>query len=96
MLQCLSNALTRPRSFLLFLQLMSTCELVLTLVVSTESGPVRNSSSSFFSSSSTDMGAAALACKRTHHEWSGVREKRGARPDRAAAPASPHACAVAA
>lgn len=25
MLQCLSKAFTRPRSFLLFLQLMSTC-----------------------------------------------------------------------
>jgi hypothetical protein len=35
-----------------------TCVLLFTLVVSTESGPVRNSSSSFFSRSSTDMGAA--------------------------------------
>mmetsp|Transcript_1401 Transcript_1401/g.4173 ORF Transcript_1401/g.4173 Transcript_1401/m.4173 type:complete len:211 (+) Transcript_1401:171-803(+) len=53
MLQCLSNAFTRASSFRLFLQLISTCELLFTLVVSTERGPVRNSSSSFFSSSST-------------------------------------------
>lgn len=36
----------------------ATCEFVFTLVVSTLRGPVRNSSSSFFSKSSTDMGAA--------------------------------------
>ena len=38
-----------------------TCVLDFTLVVSTESGPVRNSSSSFFSRSSMDMGAAMAA-----------------------------------
>ena len=48
------------------LQLISTCELLFTLVVSTDSGPVRKSSSSFFSSSSTlgclisDMSASRL------------------------------------
>ena len=52
MLQCLSKALTLARSFLLLRQLMRTWELVLTLVVSTERGPVRNNSSSFFSKSS--------------------------------------------
>ena len=52
MLQCLSNALTRPSSFLLFLQLMSTCVLLFTLCVSTDSGPVENSSSSVFALSS--------------------------------------------
>mmetsp|Transcript_34964 Transcript_34964/g.99120 ORF Transcript_34964/g.99120 Transcript_34964/m.99120 type:complete len:239 (-) Transcript_34964:70-786(-) len=58
MLQCLSKAFTRPSNFRLFLQLIRTCELVFTLVVSTESGPVRNSSSSFFSLSSTLIGWA--------------------------------------
>ena len=40
-----------------------TCELLFTLVVSTDSGPVRNSSSSFCSSSSTVgfVGAVAMA-----------------------------------
>ena len=52
MLQCLSKALTRPSSFLLFLQLMSTCVLLFTLCVSTDRGPVENSSSSVFSFSS--------------------------------------------
>lgn len=37
-----------------------TCELLFTLVVSTESGPVLKSSSSFFSSSST-VGLVAVA-----------------------------------
>lgn len=53
MLQCRSNALTRPNSFLLFRQLINTCELLLTLVVSTDKGPVLKASSSRFSSSST-------------------------------------------
>ena len=52
MLQCLSKALTRPSSFLLFLQLMSTCVLLFTLCVSTDRGPVENSSSSVFALSS--------------------------------------------
>ena len=52
MLQCRSNAFTRPSSFLLFLQLISTCVFDLTLCVSTERGPVLNSSSSFFLSAS--------------------------------------------
>lgn len=51
-LQCLSNALTRPRSFLLFLQFINTCVLFLTDCVRTERGPVLNSSSSLFASSS--------------------------------------------
>jgi len=46
MLQCRSKAFTRPSSFLLFRQLMSTCVLFLTDWVRTESGPVWNSSSS--------------------------------------------------
>ena len=49
MLQWRSNAFTRPRSFRLFLQLMSTCEFDFTLCVSTDSGPVWNSCSSLFS-----------------------------------------------
>ena len=52
MLQCLSNAFTRPSNFLLFLQLMSTCVLLFTLCVSTDSGPVENSSSSVLALSS--------------------------------------------
>ena len=52
MLQCRSNALTRPSSFLLFLQLISTCVLLFTLCVSTDSGPVENSSSSLLALSS--------------------------------------------
>lgn len=48
----LSKAFTRPRSFLLLRQLMSTWVLFLTDCVSTESGPVLNSSSSRFCSSS--------------------------------------------
>ena len=50
------------------------CELVLTLVVSTDSGPVRNSSSSFFSSSSTvGLGAcvAMAAGDRAVLVWGG-------------------------
>jgi hypothetical protein len=38
---------------------LRTCEFVFTLVVSTESGPVRNSSASFASRSSTLIGCAA-------------------------------------
>ena len=52
MLQCLSKALTRPKSFLLFLQLMRTWVLFLTDWVRTDRGPVLNSSSSRLSSSS--------------------------------------------
>ena len=52
MLQCLSKAFTRPSNFLLFRQLMSTCVLLLTLCVRTDSGPVLKSSSSFFLSAS--------------------------------------------
>lgn len=52
MLQCRSKALTRPRSFLLLRQLMSTCVLLRTDCVNTDKGPVLNSSSSFRSSSS--------------------------------------------
>lgn len=39
---------------------LPTCEFVFTLVVSTDSGPVRNSSSSFFSRSSTLIGWADM------------------------------------
>jgi len=49
MLQCLSKAFTRPRSFRLFLQLISTCALVFTLCVKTDKGPAWKSRSSFFS-----------------------------------------------
>ena len=38
MLQCLSNALTRAKSFRLFLQLINTCVFALTLAVSTLNG----------------------------------------------------------
>ena len=62
MLQCLSNALTLPNNFLLFRQLIKTCELVFTAVVRTDRGPVRKSSSSRFSSSSTDIFCGPDAC----------------------------------
>lgn len=64
MLQCLSKAFTRPSSFLLFLQLIKTWELVFTLVVRTDRGPVRNISSSRFSRSSIDICVGPLACKQ--------------------------------
>merc|ERR1719493_25983 len=63
MLQCLSNAFTRPKSFLLFLQLMSTCVLFLTLSVRTLNGPVLNSSCSLASLSSGVMSTLdAIMC----------------------------------
>lgn len=46
MLKCLSKARTLPSNFLLLRQLMRTCVLFLTDWVSTDSGPVENSSSS--------------------------------------------------
>lgn len=55
----LSNALTLPSSFLLLRQLIRTCVLFFTDWVRTESGPVLNSSSSRFWSSSgviSDLG----------------------------------------
>lgn len=58
-LQWRSNALTRPSSFLLLRQLMSTCVLFFTDCVSTDSGPVLNSSSSWRANSSgvsSDLG----------------------------------------
>lgn len=61
MLQCRSNALTRPRSFLLLRQLISTWVLFLTDCVNTDSGPVLNSSSSCRANSSgvnSDFGFA--------------------------------------
>lgn len=61
MLQCLSNAFTRPNNFLLFRQLMSTCVLFFTDCVKTDNGPVLNSSSSCLASSSgvnSDFGLA--------------------------------------
>merc|ERR1719312_643976 len=57
MLQCLSKAFTRPNSFLLFLQLMSTWVLFFTESVRTLRGPVENSSCSFASLSSGVMSA---------------------------------------
>jgi len=61
MLQCLSNALTRPNNFLLFRQLIKTCVLFRTDSVRIDSGPVLNSSSSNLESSSgviSDFGLA--------------------------------------
>lgn len=58
-LQWRSNAFTRPSNFLLFRQLISTCVLFFTDWVSTDSGPVLNSSSSWRASSSgvsSDLG----------------------------------------
>jgi len=52
MLQWRSKARTRANIFLLFRQLISTCVLSLTDCVSTDKGPVLNSSSSFCFSSS--------------------------------------------
>merc|ERR1719351_416218 len=60
MLQCLSKALTLPKSFLLFRQLIKTCVLFLTDCVKTLSGPVLNSSSSRRSSSSGVISDLAL------------------------------------
>lgn len=61
-----------------------TCEFVLTLVVSTDRGPVRNSSASFASRSSTDMGAAAMAADLEGRRVRGgyrlvLRRRRGGR-----------------
>jgi len=59
----LSNAFTLPRSFLLFLQLIRTWVLFLTDCVSTERGPVLNSSCSRAAISSgviSDLGFIAL------------------------------------
>lgn len=66
----LSNALTLPRSFLLFLQLISTCVLFFTDCVRTDRGPVLNSSSSLFWSSSgviSDLGLFNKLLKETHN-----------------------------
>lgn len=63
MLQCLSNALTLPSSFLLFLQLISTCVLFLTDCVRTDNGPVLNSSSSRLANSSGVSSLLGLGCK---------------------------------
>merc|ERR550532_1986101 len=60
MLQCRSKALTLPRSFLLFRQLIKTCVLFLTDCVRTDKGPVLNSSSSRLSSSSGVISDLAL------------------------------------
>ena len=60
MLQWRSNALTRASSLRLFRQLISTCVLFLTDWLSTESGPVLNSSSSIFCSSSWDISPLSL------------------------------------
>ena len=72
-LQCLSNALTRPKSFLLLRQLIRTWVLFLTDCVRTDSGPVLNSSSSRLANSSgviSDLGllATALSTKQIHFE----------------------------
>merc|ERR1712243_236770 len=60
-LQCLSKALTLPRSFLLLRQLIKTCVLFFTDWVRTESGPVLNSSSRLANSSGviSDLGLLA-------------------------------------
>ena len=67
-LQCRSNAFTRPSSFLLFRQLIRTCVLFRTDSVRIERGPVLNSSSSNRESSSgviSDFGlAVAMICIR--------------------------------
>merc|ERR1712001_3201 len=67
-LQCRSNAFTRPSSFLLFRQLIRTCVLFRTDSVRIERGPVLNSSSSSRESSSgviSDFGlAVAMICMR--------------------------------
>ena len=43
-----SKALTLPNNFLLFLQLMRTCELVFIALTNTESGPCSESSVKYF------------------------------------------------
>ena len=60
MLKWRSKAFTRASSFRLFLQLMSTCVLYLTACVSTDRGPVSNSSSSFLRRSSSDISLLGL------------------------------------
>lgn len=65
-----SKAFTRPRSFLLLRQLIKTWVLFFTDCVSTESGPVLNSSSSSFWSSSgvsSDFGFNAAVESRKIH-----------------------------
>lgn len=52
MLKCLSKAFTRPRSFLLFRQLIKTCVLFWTLSFKIRNGPVANSSFSRAANSS--------------------------------------------
>jgi len=62
MLQCLSNALTRPNNFLLLRQLIRTCVLFFTDVIRTDNGPVLNSSSSLcFNSSNVNSDLGLLS-----------------------------------
>ena len=70
MLKCRSNALTRASSLRLFRQLMRTCVFCLTDWVSTDRGPVWNSSSSLFLSSSSvnsDLGLDLWVFERTSY-----------------------------
>lgn len=86
MLQWRSKALTRPSNFLLLRQLMRTCVLFFTDCVSTDNGPVLNSSSSWRANSSgvnSDFGLFnALNEKRRkkkfneNQTWFTRREKR--------------------
>jgi len=69
MLQCLSKALTRPKSFLLFRQLMRTWVLFLTDDISTDKGPVLNSSSSLCLSSSNVNSLFGLAINLQKEVW---------------------------
>lgn len=63
MLQCRSNAFTRASSFLLLRQLMRIWVLFFTESVSTDSGPVWNSSFSSCSSSSAVSSLFGLLCR---------------------------------
>ena len=71
-LQCLSNAFTRPNNFLLFRQLINTCVLFFTDVINTDNGPVLNSSSSrCFNSSnvSSDLGLFSNLKENDAKNW---------------------------
>lgn len=74
MLQCLSNALTLPSSFLLFLQLMRTWVLCLTESVRMDRGPVAK-----LSSSSCCLGSVLASAMLRDVSKDGLRKRREGR-----------------
>jgi hypothetical protein len=80
--------LTRANSLRLLRQLISTCELVFTLCVSTDRGPVANSCSSVFSACGSDRCDETRRCGeegsgQRHHEDGAV--QRGTKNETLAA-----------